>query len=46
LKDRAGTNPVTWQSLLTSVWPTHRFLFMDTNARHAPRRFYRVLETC
>jgi hypothetical protein len=41
----AGTNPVTWQSLLTNVLATNLFSFVDTNASNAPRLFYRVLET-
>lgn len=40
-----GTNPVTWQTLLSNVISTNRFLFVDTNAANFPQRFYRVLET-
>jgi hypothetical protein len=36
----AGTNPVTWQRRLTNGLQTHRCLFPDTNASHAPRRLH------
>ncbi len=40
-----GVNPVTWQTLLSNVISTNRFLFVDTNAANFPQRFYRVLES-
>src|ERR1051325_254672 len=40
----AGTNSGGWQTLLTNVLATNRFLFQDTNSSNSPRRFYRVLE--
>ncbi len=40
----SGTNLV-WQTLLTNVLATNRFLFVDTNASDSAQRFYRVRES-
>lgn len=40
-----ATNAAAWQTLLTNVLATNRFLFVDTNALNSPQRFYRVLES-
>lgn len=41
----AGTNSLRWQTLLTNVLTTNRFLFQDTNSMNSPQRYYRVLES-
>jgi hypothetical protein len=40
----SGTNTVVWQTLLTNVLATNRFIFVDTNAIDS-KRLYRVLES-
>ena len=40
-----GTSFAAWMNLQTNVLTTNRFTFTDTNAGHAPWRFYRVIET-
>jgi len=42
--DLSGTNTVVWQTLLTNVLATNRFIFVDTNAIDS-QRLYRVLES-
>src|ERR1051326_1684388 len=41
----SATNPAAWQTVLTNVVATNRFLFVDTNVLDSPQRFYRVLES-
>jgi len=38
-------HPFVWQTLLTNVLTSNRFLFVDTNAPNSRQRFYRILES-
>jgi hypothetical protein len=41
----SAASPAVWQTLLTNVLATNRFIFVDTNVINSPQRFYRILES-
>jgi len=40
-----SANSIVWQTVLTNVLGSNRFIFVDTNAANSPQRLYRVLES-